>query len=100
MNANGNVIFTSGSNADPSILTEVQARSSIDPFQARSGLDLLPAFNAYSPSGIAEAGALVYVNFGRVEDFQKLRDLGVAVAERILVARSGKIHPVSLSSTN
>ena len=44
--------------------------------------------------GIVEAGALVYVNYGRVEDFQKLRDLGRAVAERILIVRTGRIHPV------
>ena len=98
MNANGNVIFTSGSNSDPLIQSEIQSRSSLDPFQARAGHELLPAFNAYSPSGIAEAGALVYVNFGRIEDFAKLRDLGVAVAERFLLARSGRIHPVSLDS--
>ena len=40
--------------------------------------------------GIVEAGALVYVNYGRVEDFQKLRDLGLAVAERILIVEDGE----------
>jgi hypothetical protein len=59
LNANGNAIFTSGSGADPSIQSDAQGRSGIDLFQARVGSELMPPFNAYSPSGIAEAGAMV-----------------------------------------
>ena len=35
---------------------------------------------------------MVYVNYGRVEDLQKLKDLGVKLYDQILVARYGKIY--------
>ncbi|MPC89552.1 N-acetylated-alpha-linked acidic dipeptidase 2 [Portunus trituberculatus] len=34
---------------------------------------------------------LVYVNYGREEDFEKLAELGVSVKDAILIARYGKI---------
>ena len=54
MNANGNVIYTSGSSMEQqSTQPEVQTRSGFDPFQAPSvGNDLLHPFYVYSPSGI------------------------------------------------
>jgi len=47
-------------------------------------------FLGYSPSGKAE-GELVYVNYGRVEDFKKLKNLGVNVTGKIAIMRYGKI---------
>ena len=46
------------------------------------------AWNAYSASGDV-TGEVVYVNFGRREDFQRLADLGVSLEGRIAVARYG-----------
>ena len=50
---------------------------------------MLP-FLGYSPSGKAE-GDLVYVNYGRVEDFDKLKNLSVNVTGKIAIMRYGKI---------
>ena len=47
-------------------------------------------FLAYSPSGKAE-GELVYVNYGRVQDFEQLKKLSVNVTGRIAIMRYGKI---------
>ncbi|MEE2738709.1 MAG: M28 family metallopeptidase [Planctomycetota bacterium] len=49
-----------------------------------------PAFHGYGASGKAE-GQVIYANYGRVEDFDRLEDLGVAVEGRIILARYGKI---------
>ncbi|EDO46336.1 predicted protein, partial [Nematostella vectensis] len=45
----------------------------------------------YAPNGTVEE-QLIYVNFGRVEDFERLRDeLGVVIQGRIAIMRYGKI---------
>lgn len=49
-----------------------------------------PGFHGYGASGKA-AGQIVYVNYGRPEDFKKLDELGVRVKGRIVLARYGKI---------
>ena len=51
--------------------------------------DILPGFNAYSPSGEV-AAQVVYVNYGRPEDYDALQTLGVSVAGKIALARYGK----------
>jgi len=48
------------------------------------------AFNGYSPAGDV-TGELVYVNYGRVEDIQKLDELGVSLKGKIAISRYGKI---------
>jgi len=48
------------------------------------------AFNGYSPAGDV-SGELVYVNYGRVEDIQKLETLGVSLEGKIAISRYGKI---------
>ena len=54
-----------------------------------SGAEALgPGWNAYSGSGEAE-GEVVYANYGRREDFARLRELGIQVAGRIVIARYG-----------
>ncbi|MBC02729.1 MAG: hypothetical protein CMJ34_05415 [Phycisphaerae bacterium] len=50
--------------------------------------DLRWGWNAYSGSGMVEAG-VVYANRGRPEDFQRLRELGVDCTGKIVLARYG-----------
>ncbi|XP_011284839.1 putative N-acetylated-alpha-linked acidic dipeptidase isoform X3 [Felis catus] len=53
--------------------------------------DVVPPFNAFSPQGMPE-GDLVYVNYGRIEDFFKLeRDMKINCSGKIVIARYGKI---------
>ncbi|XP_078349184.1 putative N-acetylated-alpha-linked acidic dipeptidase isoform X2 [Oculina patagonica] len=53
--------------------------------------DVLPPFNAYSSSGNVTA-RLVYVNYGMVEDFKKLREMNISVKGHIVIAKYGKIY--------
>lgn len=63
--------------------------------------DIRDAWNAYSASGDVTA-EVVYANYGRKEDFERLAELGVDVAGRIVVARYGgnfrgyKVHFAAL----
>ena len=57
-----------------------------DPSTGHPDLDI--GWNAYSGSGDV-TGGVVYANYGTREDFEKLRELGVRVAGRIVVARYG-----------
>ena len=57
-----------------------------DPFS--SDEDLWKGWNAYSGSGEVTA-EVVYANYGRKEDFEKLRDMGVDVSGKIVIARYG-----------
>ncbi|MFT5153053.1 MAG: N-acetylated-alpha-linked acidic dipeptidase, partial [Planctomycetota bacterium] len=45
-------------------------------------------WNAYSGSGRAE-GEVVYANYGRLEDFERLEELGVSCKDKIVLARYG-----------
>ena len=47
-------------------------------------------FLGYSPSG-KEEGELVYVNYGRVKDFEQLKNLSVNVTGKIAIMRYGRI---------
>ncbi|HMF92933.1 MAG TPA: transferrin receptor-like dimerization domain-containing protein [Vicinamibacterales bacterium] len=49
---------------------------------------ILPAYNAYSPSGDV-AGDIVYVNFGIPADYETLAKLGIDVSGKIVLARYG-----------
>ncbi len=49
---------------------------------------ILPAYNAYSPSGDV-TGEIVYVNFGIPADYLKLKQLGIDVKGKIVLARYG-----------
>jgi N-acetylated-alpha-linked acidic dipeptidase len=61
-------------------------RVSDDPFQKDARI--LPAFNEYSGNGDVTAD-VVYANYGRPEDFQKLKDMGVDVKGKIVIVRYG-----------
>ncbi len=50
--------------------------------------DLRPGWNAYAGSGVVE-GEVVYANYGRLEDFQALKEMGVETEGRIILARYG-----------
>ncbi|XP_006628182.2 N-acetylated-alpha-linked acidic dipeptidase 2 [Lepisosteus oculatus] len=53
--------------------------------------NIVPPYSAYSAQGQPE-GELVYVNYGRTEDFFKLeREMGINCSEKIVIARYGKI---------
>ncbi|XP_033833338.1 N-acetylated-alpha-linked acidic dipeptidase 2 [Periophthalmus magnuspinnatus] len=53
--------------------------------------DIVPPYNAFSAKGQPE-GELVYVNYGRTEDFFKLeRQMGINVTGKIVIVRYGKI---------
>jgi N-acetylated-alpha-linked acidic dipeptidase len=58
-----------------------------DPFQ--NDPRILPAFNGSSASGDVTADA-VYVNYGTLEDFKRLADLGVDVKGKIAIVRYGE----------
>jgi N-acetylated-alpha-linked acidic dipeptidase len=50
--------------------------------------DSTPVFNAYSADGEA-TGEVVYVNYGMPADYEKLKELGVDVKGKIVLARYG-----------
>jgi N-acetylated-alpha-linked acidic dipeptidase len=50
----------------------------------------LPSYNAYSIDGDVTA-PLVYVNYGRVEDFEQLERMGVSARGAIVIVRYGQI---------
>jgi len=50
---------------------------------------VVPAFNAYSPSGEVTA-RVVYANYGLPDDYRLLREQGIEVAGKIVIARYGK----------
>ncbi|XP_053729313.1 N-acetylated-alpha-linked acidic dipeptidase 2 isoform X1 [Synchiropus splendidus] len=53
--------------------------------------DIVPPYSAFSPQGNPE-GDLVYVNYGRTEDFQQLQtEMGLNVTGKIVIVRYGKI---------
>ncbi|NXC72789.1 NALD2 dipeptidase, partial [Anhinga anhinga] len=52
---------------------------------------ILPPYNAFSAQGVPEAD-LIYVNYGRTEDYFKLeREMGINCTGKIVIARYGKI---------
>src|SRR6202789_4409579 len=60
----------------------------VDP-TSNQGAEQLPPYNAYSIDGEVTA-PLVYVNFGRREDYDDLQRMGVSVRGAIVIARYGK----------
>jgi N-acetylated-alpha-linked acidic dipeptidase len=67
-------------------LSVTEPTLAIDPATAHPDLDI--AWNAWSGSGVAEAG-VVYVHFGRREDFERLAKLGIDPRGKIALARYG-----------
>lgn len=61
---------------------------SIDPTSSQTS-EQLPTYNAYSIDGDVTA-PLVYVNYGRREDYEDLDRLGISVKGAIVIARYGR----------
>ncbi|MDP9266751.1 MAG: M28 family metallopeptidase [Acidobacteriota bacterium] len=57
-----------------------------DPYQ--DDARVIPPMNGSSPSGDVEA-EVIYANYGRPEDFAKLKELGVDVRGKIVIVRYG-----------
>ena len=53
--------------------------------------DVIPPFLGYAPNGTVETNQLVYVNYGRVKDFERLVKLGVDVKNKMAIMRYGEI---------
>jgi N-acetylated-alpha-linked acidic dipeptidase len=51
---------------------------------------IVPPFNGYAPSGNVTA-ELVYLNYGREEDFKSITAMGVDLSNKIALVRYGKI---------
>ncbi len=58
-----------------------------DPSSRFAG-DMLPPYNSFSPDGDVR-GNVVYVNYGRIEDYETLERHGVDVSGKIVIARYG-----------
>ncbi len=54
-----------------------------------TGLDVVPVFNAYSGSGVAEA-EVVFAGYGLPADYRTLDSAGVSVEGKIVLARYGR----------
>ncbi|XP_037317931.2 N-acetylated-alpha-linked acidic dipeptidase 2 [Pungitius pungitius] len=52
--------------------------------------DIVPPYSAFSAKGQPE-GDLVYVNYGRTEDFFQLEEMNITVTGRIVIVRYGQI---------
>ncbi|KAM3321266.1 putative glutamate carboxypeptidase LAMP1 [Capsicum chacoense] len=84
------LVLTTSSNLEKTIVFDlVQEVYDGDPY-VEVAHELLPTFHAYARSGTA-VGPMVYANYGRVEDYTTLREMGVNVSNTVVLARYGKI---------
>ena len=79
-------IVANGPDAETIELPIREAPVEGDPYSAQG--DLRPGWNAYAGSGVVES-EVVYANYGRLEDFEKLSALGVETSGKIILARYG-----------
>ncbi len=81
-------VFLQAKDAEGKVLMTGPTREHVegDPYQ--DDPRVLPAFNGGSPSCDLTAG-VVYVNYGRPEDFKRLEDLHISVAGKIVLVRYG-----------
>ena len=59
------------------------------PEDPATGIDVVPVFNAYSGSGVAE-GDIVFAGYGLPADYRTLDSAGVSVRGKIVLARYGR----------
>ncbi|PHT28376.1 hypothetical protein CQW23_32001 [Capsicum baccatum] len=84
------LVLTKSSNLEKTIMFDlVQEVYDGDPY-VEVAHEVLPTFHAYARSGTA-VGPMVYANYGRVEDYATLREMGVNVSNIVVLARYGKI---------
>jgi N-acetylated-alpha-linked acidic dipeptidase len=81
-------VFLQATTADGKIVMTGPAREHVDHDAYQDDPRILPAFNGSSPSCDVTAD-IVYVNYGRPEDFKRLDDLHISVAGKIVLARYG-----------
>ena len=81
-------VFLQASNADGKVVMTGPTREHVDNDPYQDDPRVLPAFNGSSPSCDLTAD-VVYVNYGRPEDFKKLDDMHVSVAGKIVLVRYG-----------
>ncbi|GER25138.1 N-acetylated-alpha-linked acidic dipeptidase 2 [Striga asiatica] len=75
---------------DPSVeFALVQETYEGDPY-ANVTAEAVPTFHAYARSGTA-VGPVAYANYGRVEDYEVLKQMGVNVSGSVVLARYGQI---------
>jgi N-acetylated-alpha-linked acidic dipeptidase len=81
-------VFVEASNAEGKVLMTGPTREHVegDPYQ--DDPRVLPGFHGSSPSCDLTAD-VVYVNYGRPEDFKKLDDMHISVAGKIVLVRYG-----------
>ncbi len=72
---------------EPFTATLQEPALSVDPTSGQTS-EQLPTYNAYSRDGDVTA-PLVYVNYGRPEDYDELDRMGVSVKGAIVIARYG-----------
>ncbi|KAK3439077.1 hypothetical protein EUGRSUZ_C03720 [Eucalyptus grandis] len=53
--------------------------------------EVFPTFHGYAKSGTA-TGPVVYANYGRVEDYETLKEMGVNVTGTVVLAKYGQIY--------
>ncbi|CAG2195791.1 NAALAD [Mytilus edulis] len=98
------VLLSYPNTTDESIMNQIQILNGLGDIQYASPLyedildpsenksNVVPPFNAYSAPGIVNSSELIYVNYGRVEDYRYLEDnTSVNVSGKIVIARYGRI---------
>ena len=81
-------VFLQATNADGKVVMTGPTREHVDNDPYQDDPRVLPAFNGSSPSCDLIAD-VIYVNYGRPEDFKKLDDMHVSVAGKIVLVRYG-----------
>jgi N-acetylated-alpha-linked acidic dipeptidase len=87
--ASGNRIFSGPTreHVDPGVYAA--SNPAIDQFQ--NDPRVLPGYNDWSAAGDVTA-PVVYANYGRLADFQRLAELGVSVRGKIVLVRYGAVY--------
>lgn len=82
------LILTPRESSDPITFKLEQEQIGDNPYAN----EVIPTFHGYAKSGNV-SGPVVYANYGRVEDFVRLKDeMGVNVSGAVVIARYGKIY--------
>ncbi len=81
-------VFLEATNADGKTLMSGPTREHVDNDPYQDDPRVLPPFNGGSPSADVTA-EVVYVNYGRPEDFKRLDDMHISVAGKFVLVRYG-----------
>ncbi|XP_062588973.1 N-acetylated-alpha-linked acidic dipeptidase 2-like [Saccostrea cucullata] len=99
------VLLSYPNTTDPDVMNRIFVYNENDAVEWQSNLyepilhpsenksNVVPPFNAYSAPGNVTSSELIYVNYGRVEDFQWLvTNKSVNFTGKMVIARYGKIY--------